>query len=277
MTRAAIAAQNYFQAVDRVSAINGTSEMGLSPVNVQGSAELENVKFTYPSRPDTMILKNITQHFEVGKTTALVGQSGSGKSTIIQLLERFYDPNSGHVKAENINLKKWSVPYLRNQMALVSQDPILFRGTIYENIAFGATDIDKEKVKKCAQQANIHTFIEELPEKYDTQINNTAASGGQKQRIVIARALYRNPKYLLLDEATSALDTESEKIVQQALEEASAGRTTVVIAHRLSTVQDADKIIVMKYGEIIEQGTHDELYRNGGTYTVLVDQQKLSS
>ena len=181
------------------------------------------------------------------------------------------------MEAESINLKEWSVPYLRNQMALVSQDPILFRGSIYENIAFGQDVIDKELVKKSAEQANISGFIESLPEQYDTMINNTAASGGQKQRIVIARALYRNPKYLLLDEATSALDTESEKIVQAAIEGASQNRTTIVIAHRLSTVQDAHKIIVMDKGIVKEVGTHDALYDQGGIYKTLVDQQKLQS
>eukprot|EP00834_Sanchytrium_tribonematis_P001241 NODE_29_length_37665_cov_1.081563.p2 type:complete len:774 gc:universal NODE_29_length_37665_cov_1.081563:23120-20799(-) len=277
MSRAAVAAQVYFEIVDRESAINSLQDAGEKPVDVQGTATLNNVEFYYPNRKDMKILKGITENFEVGKTTALVGQSGSGKSTIIQLLERFYDPTAGNVACENVDLKKWQPKYLRDQMALVSQDPILFRGTINENIAFGADMIDREKVEKCARQANIFDFIDNLPEKFDTLIGNTTASGGQKQRIVIARALYRDPKFLLLDESTSALDTESEKIVQKALEEASQNRTTIVIAHRLSTIQDAHKIIVLKNGEIIEIGTHDELYAKNGNYTILVDQQKLST
>eukprot|EP00835_Amoeboradix_gromovi_P003371 NODE_220_length_13988_cov_0.426885.p1 type:complete len:1259 gc:universal NODE_220_length_13988_cov_0.426885:8261-12037(+) len=277
MSKAAVAANSYFETIDHLQNIDTNNHTGQELVNVQGSALLKNIEFSYPTRPDVMVLKNILVNIEVGKTTALVGSSGSGKSTIIQLLERFYDPNSGLVECEGLDVKKWHLTYLRDQMALVSQDPVLFRGTIYENIAFGAMRVDKQKAEECAKMANIDKFIQGLPDKYDTLVNNTTASGGQKQRIVIARALYKNPKFLLLDEATSALDTESEKIVQEALVGASQNRTTVVIAHRLSTIQDADKIIVMQLGKIIEMGTHDELYRQQGIYTGLVDQQKLTS
>jgi len=274
MSRAAIAAENYFKLVDRPTLVNSGK---LKPVDVQGSAALKQVEFYYPQRPDATILKGISLDILKNQTIALVGSSGSGKSTVLQLLMRFYDTNGGDVIVESSNIKEWDTEYLRDQMALVSQDPILFRGTVEQNIAFGCTEIDSGLVEQVAKQANIHDFINGLPEKYQTEMTNTTASGGQKQRIVIARALYRKPKYLLLDEATSALDTESEKIVQQALQVASQGRTTVTIAHRLSTIQDANHIIVMAHGEIKETGTHDELYAMNGVYTRLVDQQKLNS
>ena len=192
-------------------------------------------------------------------------------------MSRFYDPQQGIVEMELFNLKDWQLTYLRDQIALVSQEPALFRGTIAQNIAFGQDTIDNNKVVECAKMANIHKYIDGLPEKYETLINNTTASGGQKQRMVIARALYKNPKYLLLDEATSALDTESEKVVQEALDIASQNRTTVVIAHRLSTIQNAHLIVVMAKGEIKEVGTHEELYNQGGIYTTLVNQQRLTT
>eukprot|EP00835_Amoeboradix_gromovi_P000346 NODE_12_length_45166_cov_0.552511.p1 type:complete len:1242 gc:universal NODE_12_length_45166_cov_0.552511:5467-9192(+) len=272
--KAASAAKSYFELMDRVPPIK-YDDNGDKPVDIQGKIALQHVEFRYPQRMNSLVINNIDYVFEPGKTTALVGSSGSGKSTVIQLLERFYDPLKGNITNENINEKDWNLKFLRDQIAIVSQDPVLFRGTIYENIGFGALELNKERAVECAKMANIHSFIDGLPEKYDSLINNTTASGGQKQRIVIARALYKNPKYLLLDEATSALDTESERIVQEALDVASKDRTTIVIAHRLSTIQNAHKIIVMAQGEIIEIGTHDELYRKGGVYTTLVNQQKL--
>eukprot|EP00834_Sanchytrium_tribonematis_P003811 NODE_161_length_14984_cov_0.487000.p3 type:complete len:401 gc:universal NODE_161_length_14984_cov_0.487000:8842-10044(+) len=274
--KAAAAAKNYFEIIDRQPPIDFLPT-GQQLVDVQGKASLQKVEFTYPARKDIKILHGISQVFQPGKTTALVGSSGSGKSTIVQLLSRFYDPQSGIVEMELFNLKDWNLKYLRDQIALVSQDPVLFRGTVKENIAFGKEDVDMERMVECVKMANISEYIDNLPEKYDTLISNTVASGGQKQRIVIARALYKNPKFLLLDEATSALDTQSEKVVQEALDKASENRTTIVIAHRLSTIQHAHMIVVMDRGEIKEIGNHQELYALGGIYTTLVNQQSLST
>ncbi|QRV77587.1 ABC transporter transmembrane region [Ceratobasidium sp. AG-Ba] len=292
------AAAKLFQTIDRVPPIDSLSTSGLVPETAgPGKIELRNVKFNYPSRPDVRILKDLTLTFEAGKTAALVGASGSGKSTIIALVERFYDPLSGSVHLDGVNLKDLNVRWLRSQIGLVSQEPTLFATTIEENVAHGLVggtydwvvrgcERGEEKaiaerrrlVSEACERSNAREFIERLPDGWNTMVGERGflLSGGQKQRIAIARAIVSDPKVLLLDEATSALDTQSEGIVQNALEKAAAGRTTITIAHRLSTIKDADQIYVMGDGMVLEQGTHNELLRNAdGPYATLVEAQKL--
>lgn len=232
-------------------------------------------------------LKGLSISFAPGQTSALVGASGSGKSTIISLVERFYDPLSGAIKLDGVDLRELNVKWLRGQIGLVSQEPTLFATTIRSNVAHGlvgtpwehADEDEKFKMIKIAcMKANAHQFIEKFPEGYDTNVGERGLllSGGQKQRIAIARAIASDPAVLLLDEATSALDTRSEGIVQDALNKASKGRTTITVAHRLSTIKDANYIYVMGGGALIESGTHDELLRDpDGAYARFVSQQKL--
>ncbi|WVQ86009.1 hypothetical protein IAT38_008177 [Cryptococcus sp. DSM 104549] len=283
------AAAKLFQTIDRVPLIDSSSSEGLTPAEVHGKISFEGVKFHYPSRPGVTVLKSMTAKFEAGNTIALVGASGSGKSTVVALVERFYDPVTGVVKLDGRNLKTLNVKWLRQQIGLVSQEPTLFGTTIRVNIEHGligsryenaAPEEKFELIKRACIDAHAHDFIMKLPEGYDTMIGERAIllSGGQKQRIAIARAIVSDPRILLLDEATSALDTQSEGIVQSALDRASKGRTTITIAHRLSTVRHADAILVMGFGgEILEQGTHDELLADPeGPYSKLVEAQKLS-
>ncbi|GAA5824101.1 hypothetical protein JCM11251_001522 [Rhodosporidiobolus azoricus] len=287
------AATEIFATIDRVPSIDSASEEGLKPEKVDGLIELENIQFIYPSRPSVHVLHGFTGIFPPGKMTALVGGSGSGKSTIIGLLERFYDPVEGSVKLDGVELKDLNVKWLRNQIGLVSQEPTLFATTVAGNIEHGligsrfeheTPEQKRTRVVEAAKLANADGFIQALPLGYDTQIGERGMllSGGQKQRIAIARAVVSDPKILLLDEATSALDTASEAIVQDALDRAAAGRTTITIAHRLSTIKDADQIIVLTAGHILEsamsssEGTaHSILLRNPeGPYSKLVSAQK---
>ena len=212
---------------------------------------------------------------EVGKTYALVGSSGCGKSTVIQLLQRFYDPDGGEVLVGGKDVRSLNVKWLRQHIGVVSQEPVLFDTTIGENILYGKEGATTEEVKDAAKNANAHDFISKLPDKYNTFVGEggTQLSGGQKQRIAIARALIGDPKILLLDEATSALDTESESIVQQALDNARTGRTTIVVAHRLSTIQNADVIVSIEEGRVVETGNHLELMDEEGLYYELVTAQ----
>ncbi|KAJ3112904.1 GTPase-activating protein [Phlyctochytrium bullatum] len=254
----------------------------------KGEIEFKDVGFVYPSRPDVPILTNFSLKFEAGKTTALVGLSGSGKSTIIQLIERFYDPKNGNITLDGQSVQSLDLLWLRRQIGLVAQEPTLFEGTIAENVARGligtpdehaSPERQLELVKEACTLANAHEFISRLPKGYTTQVGERGfmLSGGQKQRIAIARAIIKNPQILLLDEATSALDTVSERVVQRALDNAAKGRTTVVIAHRLSTIRNADRIVVMtRGGVVLEVGTHDELMGTaGGVYRGLVEAQQL--
>ena len=208
------------------------------------------------------------------QTIALVGESGSGKSTVISLLERFYDPNSGRILLDGVDIKTFRLSWLRQQMGLVGQEPILFNESIRSNIAYGKEGgATEDEIISAAKAANAHSFIISLPDGYDTSVGErgTQLSGGQKQRIAIARAMLKNPKILLLDEATSALDAESERIVQEALDRVSVNRTTVVVAHRLTTIRGADTIAVIKNGAVAEKGRHDELMRiTDGVYASLV-------
>ena len=228
---------------------------------VRGEITFEDVHFAYPVRPDIQVLKGLTFTAKPKQMVALVGESGCGKSTVVSLLERLYRPSSGSVKVDGVPIDELEIGWLRAQMGLVGQEPVLFAASIYENIRYGRLDATREEIEHAAMEANAHKFITGFPEGYDTQVGEKGVtlSGGQKQRIAIARALVRNPKILLLDEATSALDTQSEKLVQDALDRAQQGRTTIVIAHRLSTVQNADKIVVIDNGVVVETGTHAEL------------------
>ncbi|EDR25124.1 lipid A export ATP-binding/permease protein msbA, putative, partial [Entamoeba dispar SAW760] len=246
--------------------------------DIKGEIEFKNVHFRYPTRVDNEVLKGISFKAEQGKTIALVGVSGCGKSTSIQLIERFYEPTNGEVLLDGHNIKDLNIQFLRNQIGLVGQEPVLFAESIIDNIKRGipkGVEVNNEQIYTAAKMANAHDFISTMPEGYNTMVGDRGSqlSGGQKQRIAIARALIRNPKVLLLDEATSALDTQSEKIVQEALDKASKGRTTIIIAHRLSTIQNADKICVIMRGKIVEQGTHQELIELKGFYYTLAMQQ----
>ncbi|KAF9242530.1 P-loop containing nucleoside triphosphate hydrolase protein [Melanogaster broomeanus] len=276
------AAAKLFATIERIPSIDSSSPAGLKPEKVEGEITLEDVKFSYPSRPDVPIVKNINITFPAGKTAALVGASGSGKSTIIALIERFYDPLSGSVKLDGVDVRDLNIKWLRSQIGLVSQEPTLFATTIKENIAHGLVNSPFERlseedkfavIKEACIKANADGFISKLPQGYDTMVGERGflLSGGQKQRVAIARAIVSDPRILLLDEATSALDTQSEGIVQDALDKAAAGRTTITIAHRLSTIKDADCIYVMGDGIVLEQGTHEELlaYKNSA-YSRLV-------
>ena len=244
------AAVTVFRIIDRTPDIDSSSKLGTKLANIKGDIEFKNVKFHYPSRPDVTTLNNIQFRIPAGKCVALVGASGCGKSTCIQLIQRFYDSVAGEVTIDGVNVKNLNVAWLREQIGIVGQEPILFATTIGENIKYGKEGATQEEVEQVARQANAHAFIEKLPLKYETLVGERGAqlSGGQKQRIAIARALIRNPTILLFDEATSALDTRSEAIVQSALDQAAQGRTTIIVAHRLTTVRRADKIIVLSNG-----------------------------
>ncbi|NXW69143.1 MDR1 protein, partial [Hirundo rustica] len=273
--KARTSAQRIFQLLDRKPLIDSYSEQGEKLSRFEGNIEFRNIHFVYPTRPEVQVLQGLNVKVNKGQTLALVGSSGCGKSTSIQLLERFYDPVEGQVLADGIDTKSLHLQWLRSRLGLVSQEPILFDCSIAENIQYGDNSrvVSQEEIEAAAKAANIHAFIEKLPEKYNTRVGEKGAqlSGGQKQRIAIARALVRNPAVLLLDEATSALDTESEKIVQKALDNARQGRTCIVIAHRLSTVQTADIIVVIHNGRVVEQGTHSQLLAKEGHYYALVN------
>ncbi|NXJ75962.1 MDR1 protein, partial [Trogon melanurus] len=273
--KAKMSAQRIFQLLDRKPPTDTYSEEGEKLSKFDGNIEFRNVHFVYPTRPEVQVLQGLNLKVNKGQTLALVGSSGCGKSTSIQLFERFYDPVEGQVLADGFDIRSLNSQWLRSRLGLVSQEPILFDCSIAENIAYGDNSrvVSQEEIEEAAKAANIHTFIEKLPEKYNTRVGEkgTQLSGGQKQRIAIARALIRNPAVLLLDEATSALDTESEKIVQQALDNARQGRTCIVIAHRLTTVQTADIIAVIQNGRVVEQGTHSQLLAKEGHYYALVN------
>uniref|UniRef100_A0A8C5CJS7 ATP-binding cassette, sub-family B (MDR/TAP), member 4 n=1 Tax=Gadus morhua TaxID=8049 RepID=A0A8C5CJS7_GADMO len=275
--KAKISASHLMMLIEREPAINNLSQGGEKPDKFDGNVRFQDVRFTYPSRPDLPVLQGLNLEVCKGETLALVGSSGCGKSTTVQLLERFYDPLEGSVILDNMDVKMLNIHWLRSQIGIVSQEPVLFDCSLAENIAYGdnSRTVNIKEIQAAAESANIHSFIDGLPQKYNTQAGDkgTQLSGGQKQRIAIARAILRNPKVLLLDEATSALDTESEKVVQEALDQASQGRTCIVVAHRLSTIQNADRIVVFQDGVVVEQGTHQQLLAQKGFYHTLVTKQ----
>ncbi|CAK1588203.1 unnamed protein product [Parnassius mnemosyne] len=266
------AAASIFKLLDRKPLIDGRDKSGLSPRRVTGDILMENVHFSYPSRPNVKVLQGFSLHIKAGECVALVGSSGCGKTTILQLLQRLYDPHIGTVKLDGKNLRNLNLGWLRSSLGVVGQEPVLFRGTIFENIAIGCPEATREEVQRVAEIAYAHDFITRLPNGYDTIIGERGASlsGGQKQRIAIARSLLREPAVLLLDEATSALDPHSEREVQKALDRASAGRTTIMVSHRLSTITNADRIVCMDQGMIVEEGTQEELIKAKGFYYKLV-------
>ncbi|KAJ3116721.1 tRNA N6-adenosine threonylcarbamoyltransferase [Phlyctochytrium bullatum] len=278
--KAKLAAFSILSLLDRQSEIDYTSEHGEEEGKEPlGRVEVENGHFNYPSRPGIPILRGLDVVAEPGQTVALVGPSGCGKSTVIALVERWYDLLEGEAKVSNLDVKQWRVKKLREGLALVGQEPVLFNMSIRENILYGAKEghATDDDIYQAAKMANIHNFIMDLPDGYDTIVGSKGGqlSGGQKQRVAIARALIRHPKILLLDEATSALDSESERVVQEALDQAAKGRTTIVIAHRLATIQNADLIVVVDKGTVVEQGRYEELVAMKGKFAELAAAQSL--
>ncbi|CAF1309030.1 unnamed protein product, partial [Rotaria sordida] len=271
------AAYTLWKIIDTPSTITISNLNCIQKEDLIGDIKFSNVHFVYPSRPDVPVLNGLTFTAQQGQTTALVGTSGCGKSTCMQLLQRFYDTIDGTVEIDGISVNQYNLSWLRQHIGIVSQEPILFHTTIRENILFGKMDATQDEIEQATKMANAHDFIMQLPEQYNTLVGERGAqlSGGQKQRIAIARALIRDPHILLLDEATSALDTESEHVVQEALDRASKGRTTIVIAHRLSTIVNASKIIVLNKGSVIEEGNHETLMNVGGVYRGLFEAQHL--
>ncbi|XP_075085971.1 ABC transporter B family member 9 [Nicotiana tabacum] len=271
------AAYKIFETIKRTPKIDPYDPSGIKLEDIKGEIELKDVYFKYPARPDVQIFSGFKLYIPSGKTAALVGQSGSGKSTVISLLERFYDPEAGEILIDGVDIKKFQLKWLRQQMGLVSQEPVLFATTIRENILYGKEKASEEEIRNAIQLANAAKFIDKLPKGLDTMVggHGTQISGGQKQRIAIARAILKDPRILLLDEATSALDVESERIVQDALSNIMINRTTVVVAHRLTTIRNADLIAVVHLGKLVEQGTHDELIKDPeGAYSQLVQMQQ---
>jgi len=263
--------QRALGATDRVfELIDGNIEsiellkQSMPPAPSKGEIEFQHISFNYPSRPDFNVLKDVNFKVEAGQTVALVGSSGSGKTTIASLILRFYDPSSGTLTIDGVDTRSYSLTELRKKIALVPQDVILFAGSIRDNIAYGKPNATEAEIEEAARKANAYQFIESFPDKFNTLVGERGIqlSGGQRQRIAIARAVLKNPSILILDEATSSLDSESERLVQEALDKLMVGRTSVVIAHRLATIRNADKIVVLQSGTVQESGTHQELIQN---------------
>ncbi|KAL8544764.1 hypothetical protein ACS0TY_005114 [Phlomoides rotata] len=271
------AAYKMFETIDRKPEINPFDSRGKVLNDISGDIELRDVHFSYPARPTEEIFSGFSLFIPHGTTAALVGQSGSGKSTVVSLIERFYDPRSGEVVIDGINLKEFQLRWIRSKIGLVSQEPVLFMGSIKENISYGKEGATDEEIRSAAELANAAKFIDKLPQGLDTSVgeHGTQLSGGQKQRIAIARAILKDPRILLLDEATSALDAESERVVQEALDRIMVNRTTVIVAHRLTTVRNADMIAVIHRGKLVEKGTHSKLLEDPeGAYSQLIRLQE---
>jgi ATP-binding cassette subfamily B protein len=270
------AAERVFELLDRAPQIPLSG--GDTLAHVSGQVNFQAVHFSYPSRPDVTVLHALTLDVRPGERVALVGPSGSGKSTVAALLARFYDPNQGEVRLDGVPLTRLDPQWLRRQIGTVAQEPLLFSTSVADNIRYGRPEATDAEVEAAARAANAHDFISAFPEGYRTRVGERGVqlSGGQKQRVAIARALLKNPRILILDEATSALDAESEHLVREALERLMRGRTTLIIAHRLSTVVGADRVLVVERGVITQAGTHSELYACEGTYRRLVERQMVS-
>ena len=279
-TQAIGAAERIFQVIDSPAKI--VSPVGAEKLRGGGpralSLRLEDVTFSYASRPEAKVLKNFSLEIASGETVALVGPSGAGKSTVASLIPRFYDPEFGRVLVDGKDIRTLEIASLRKNIALVSQTPQVFSSSIAENIRYGRLGASDEEIREAARAASLDTFIRALPLGYDTLIGDKGVqlSGGEKQRLAIARAILKNADILILDEATSSLDSENESLVQQALERLRENRTTLIIAHRLSTVVHADKVLVLRDGEIVQQGTHSALMATPGLYKSLVEHQLLN-
>jgi subfamily B ATP-binding cassette protein MsbA len=266
--RALAAADRVFDVLDLPELIQNKPNAQLLP-HVKGNVSFNNVSFAYNT--DEPILDNVSFSATPGQVVALVGPSGAGKSTVASLLPRFYDVTGGSIVIDGLDIREVTMESLREQVGIVPQETMLFNGSVYDNILYGRLDATEEEVMAASKAANAHNFITELPNGYDTQLGDRGVniSGGQRQRIAIARAILKNPQILILDEATSALDTESERVVQEALDRLMVGRTSFVIAHRLSTIKNADKILVMEKGKVGEEGNHNELMAKDGLYAHL--------
>ncbi|HEY1556345.1 MAG TPA: ABC transporter transmembrane domain-containing protein [Kofleriaceae bacterium] len=277
LQRAAGATDRLFAVIDTLPEIRDAERATPLPAG-QGAIAFEGVTFAYPARRGQPVLTDVDLHIRPGETVALVGPSGAGKSTILSLLFRFYDVDAGRVLFEGVDVRELPLAELRRSLAMVAQEPVLWAGTIRENIAYGKDGASEPEIEQAARDANAHDFISAFPDGYETKIGErgTKLSGGQKQRIALARALVANPRVLVLDEATSNLDAEAEAAVQTALARVRSERTTIIVAHRLSTVRDADRIIVIDGARIVEQGAHDELMLRRGTYHRLVEHQLIS-
>jgi len=273
--RAAGATERLMELLSADTEIEAPANPATLPEPVTGAIRFDNVTFAYPARPQDDVLQNVSLDVAPGETIALVGPSGAGKSTIFQLLLRLYDPANGGVTLDGVDIRDLDPVELRGALAIVQQNAPLFSGSVSDNILFGRPEATHEEVVAAAKAANAHDFITALPEGYDTQLGENAGtlSGGQRQRLAIARAILRDAPVLLLDEATSALDSESEQVIQQAFERVSRDRTTLVIAHRLATVREADRIVVMEGGQVVDQGTHQELLDRGGLYARYIELQ----
>ena len=287
ITNASSAASELFSIIDKPSLLDPLSPEGMQPTSFTGDIQIRDLRFAYPTRPTAQVLQGLDLSIPAGKTTALVGPSGCGKSTLIGLLERWYQPASGQILVDGHSIAEYNTKWLRSNFRLVQQEPILFQGTIFQNVAKGlvgeqqnlSEEAQMELVQGACMASNAHDFITRLPEGYYTRVGERASmlSGGQRQRVAIARSIISDPKVLLLDEATSALDPRAEKVVQDALHRVSANKTTLIIAHKLATVMAADNIAVMTSGQVIEQGTHSELLEHDGLYAAMVRAQDLGA